>query len=130
MAKKAVGGVKFDQGKPEMDLLPREALVEIAKGFGFGAVKYGRFNWRNGLKWSRVYSALNRHLAAWNAGEDFDPESGLNHLAHAGCNLMFLLTYLEEHPELDDRYGKEAQRKEKHGKHPKREAKKKKKRKA
>jgi len=105
-------GVKYDQGKPEMDLLPREALVEIAKGFGFGANKYGRFNWRKGLHWSRVYSALQRHLTAWNAGEDFDPESKLNHLAHAGCNLMFLLTYLEEHPELDDRYGKEAQKEE------------------
>ena len=91
-----------------MDLLPTEALVEIAKGFSFGAKKYGRFNWRKGLVYSRVYSALQRHLTAWNAGEDFDPESGLTHLAHAGCNLMFLLTYLQEHPELDDRYGKEA----------------------
>jgi hypothetical protein len=113
-----------------MDLLPREALVEIAKGFGFGAGKYGRFNWRKGLKWSRVYSALQRHLVAWNAGDDKDPESGLNHLAHAGCNLMFLLTYLAEHPELDDRYGKEAQVKEKHGSHPKRDKSKKKRKKA
>lgn len=113
-----------------MDLLPREALIAVAQGLGFGAAKYGRFNWRQGLKWSRVYAALQRHLAAWNAGEDFDSESGLNHLAHAGCNLVFLLTYLSEHPELDDRYGKEAEKKEKHGKHPKRETKKKKKRKS
>lgn len=118
----AKGGVKFDGGKPEMDLLPGEALIDISKGFAFGAKKYGRFNWRKGIAWSRVYSALQRHLSAWNAGEDFDPESGLNHLAHAGCNLMFLLSFLQEHPELDDRYGKEAQQKERVGVHPKRKS--------
>jgi len=44
-----------------------------------------------------------RHLTAWWAGEDLDPESGLHHLAHAACCLMFLLEYTQTHTELDDR---------------------------
>ena len=31
-----------------------------------------------------------RHLIAWRKGELIDPESKLPHLAHAGCNLIFL----------------------------------------
>lgn len=31
-----------------------------------------------------------RHLAAWAAGEERDPESGLSHLGHALCNAVFL----------------------------------------
>jgi hypothetical protein len=37
-----------------------------------------------------------RHVHAWRAGETKDPESGLHHLAHAGCCLLFMLW-------LDDR---------------------------
>ena len=39
-----------------------------------------------------------------NDGEDKDPESGLSHLAHAACCIMFLLEFEKTHPELDDRY--------------------------
>ena len=95
---------KFDSSKPSMDLLPAEALREITKALDFGAAKYGRFNWRKGIQWSRIVSASMRHLTAFNDGEDVDPESGLSHLAHLGCNVMFLLQYIKEHPELDDRY--------------------------
>ena len=116
-------GVKFDGGKPGMDLLPKDALWEISKVLDAGAAKYGRFNWRHGIEWSRVISAAMRHLTQFNEGEDCDPETGLSHLAHLGCNVVFLLTYLREHPELDDRYGKEAQKTERNGKHPKRKPK-------
>lgn len=70
----------------------------------FGAEKYGAQNWRNGLEWSRVFAAVQRHLLAWNDGETHDPETGINHLAHAGCGIMFLLEYSKTHAELDDRY--------------------------
>jgi hypothetical protein len=33
---------------------------------------------------------MQRHLWAWKEGEQNDPESGKNHLAHALCCLMFL----------------------------------------
>lgn len=97
-------GTKHDKEKPRTDLLPAEALFRIAEVLGFGAGKYDAHNWRAGIAFSRVYGAALRHLLAWNDGEDNDKESGLNHLAHAGCCILFLLTYLREHPELDDRY--------------------------
>jgi hypothetical protein len=45
-----------------------------------------------------------RHIMAFNDGEDKDPESGLSHLAHAACCIMFLLEFEKTHQELDDRF--------------------------
>lgn len=101
-------GVKHDSGKPRMDLLSPYALEEIAKVMTFGASKYGDNNWRGGILWSRVFGALLRHVWAFWRGEDKDSETGLSHLAHAGCCVMFLLEYTQIHRELDDRYKREA----------------------
>lgn len=85
------GGRKFDGNKTEYGLLPPLALEEIAKVLTFGAQKYERDNWqRVPDSKRRYYDALQRHLWAWKRGETIDPESGLHHLAHAGCCLMFL----------------------------------------
>ena len=97
-------GKKFDQEKPRLDLLASKALLEMSKLMTKGADKYGSQNWRQGLEWSRVFAAVQRHLLAWNDGETDDPETGINHLAHAGCGIMFLLEYSKTHGELDDRY--------------------------
>ena len=56
------------------------------------------------MQWSRVIDATLRHIHKFNKGEDNDVDSGLSHLAHARCNLAFLLDYTQNHPELDDRY--------------------------
>ena len=55
-----------------------------------GAVKYGPRNYRNGCAWSRYIDALERHILAWRAGEDVDPDSGLSHLAKAAACLAIL----------------------------------------
>lgn len=81
--------------------------MEIAKVLDFGAKKYDSWNWSKGIAWSRVYGALLRHLFAWWRGEDRDPESGLSHLAHAGCCLVFLLQYNLTRRSYDDRPTKE-----------------------
>lgn len=96
-------GVKFDAGKPPLSLIPKSALDQEALVLGFGAAKYGRNNWRKGIAWSRLIDATLRHITAFNEGEDFDPETGLSHLAHARCGLAFLIEYSETHKELDDR---------------------------
>jgi hypothetical protein len=88
-----MNGIKHDQKKPIMSLLPFEALTEVAKILTFGKDKYGAHNWRNGMKWSRVESAMLRHYAAYADGEDIDFESKLFHTAHMACNALFLLTY-------------------------------------
>jgi hypothetical protein len=96
-------GVKHDEGKAQLDLLPRRGLVAVARVLEMGRKKYGRDNWKGGLAWSRPAGAALRHLFAWLDGESNDPESGLSHLAHVACNMLFLLEYEKTHPELDDR---------------------------
>ena len=92
-------GVKFDEGKNRLDLLPTEFLEGVGHTLSFGANKYDDENWRGGIKYHRVYGSLLRHLFSWRKGEVLDPESGMPHLWHVGCNLAFLITF-EAHPEV------------------------------
>jgi hypothetical protein len=87
--------IKHDQGKTDWSILPSLASEEIIRVFEFGAQKYARGNFLEGggLKYSRVLNSLLRHTYAFMRGEDRDPETGLSHLAHAGCNIYMLLTY-------------------------------------
>ncbi len=73
-----------------------------------GRDKYGAANWAKGIQHSRLLGAALRHILAYNSGEDLDPESGITHVAHAACNLMFLLWMQKHKPELDDRWSKDA----------------------
>ena len=85
------GGAKFDAGKPQWDLLEYRVLEDVVKVLTFGAQKYGVNNWVDVPNARRRYfAATMRHLAAWKQSEIMDPESGLPHLAHAICSLMFL----------------------------------------
>ena len=89
--KSTTQGRKFDGGKLEYGLLPPYALKETVKVLTFGAQKYERDNWQKVPDSKRRYfDALQRHLWAWKEGEEVDPESGIHHLAHAMCCLMFL----------------------------------------
>ncbi len=101
-------GKKADNGKPAMALLSGTALLEIAKVLTFGAQKYDAWNWKGGFKWSRVASALLRHVFAWLGGQDKDEETGLSHLAHAGCCILFLLDFEVNKIGEDDRYKSKA----------------------
>lgn len=97
---------KYDNHKPDYSLVPKEAIDAIARVMTFGAYKYGRHNWRAGLEYSRLIAACMRHITAFNEGEDNDPESGDNHLAHALVCLAFLITEYDQKIGKDDRYKK------------------------
>lgn len=85
-------GRKADHGKPRFDLMPPSAELAVAEVLTFGAQKYADENWRSvSDPLRRYYAALRRHLNAWKSGEKTDPETGLPHLAHAGCCLLFML---------------------------------------
>lgn len=87
-----MNGLKFDDGKPMMRLIPPKAEIEMAKVLTFGAAKYGVGNWQHvegGA--TRYLDAMMRHINSYRQGEQIDAESGLNHLAHAMCCAAFLL---------------------------------------
>jgi len=83
-------GKKWDDGKDRWDLVPQASLDDLVKVITYGAKKYGDENWKN-VESSRYYAAAMRHIAAWRRGEWRDKESGLPHLAHAMCSLMFVM---------------------------------------
>lgn len=98
-------GAKHDSGKPRMDLIPPHAEKLMAEVLTFGAKKYSPENWRlvSDLR-SRYIAAAMRHINAWRIGEEDDPETGLPHLAHAMCNLAFIVEveYLEGYTQVGD----------------------------
>lgn len=85
-------GLKFDDGKPMLELMPPNAELAVARVLTFGAGKYGPDNWRElDNLYPRYLGAARRHLNALQRGEACDPETGEHHLAHAVCCLMFIL---------------------------------------
>lgn len=100
---KELGALRYNAGKPRVELLPPQALMEIGKVFDFGAQKYGDYNWQKGFKWTSVCASLLRHVYYWLAGEDNDPESGINHMAHVGANVLMLLWYILNKKGVDNR---------------------------
>ena len=94
---------KADSEKIRLELLPVRPLLDVGKVLTFSAKKYGARNWEKGFAWGSPYTAALRHLFAWWSGETYDKETGLNHLAHALCEIMFLLEFSYTHPEMDDR---------------------------
>lgn len=101
------GAMKLDQEKPRFELLSSHALEGTARVLTFGAEKYEAHNWRKGFAWSRILGSALRHLFAWARGEDLDPESGLPHLDHAACCVMFLQEYARTGAGTDDRHRRE-----------------------
>lgn len=84
--------MKFDTDKPDWSMLDLSTIEEIVKVYNFGALKYQRDSWKtlnNGK--DRYFSALLRHLAAWQRGEELDKESNMRHLAHAAWNVIALM---------------------------------------
>ena len=97
-------GIKYDNDKPRTDLLPTVALEGVASVLGYGAKKYDTWNWAKGMAYGRLIGAALRHLFAFARGEDNDKETGLSHLDHAACCILFLSTYVKTKRGTDDRF--------------------------
>ena len=94
---KVPAGLKHDQGKPRYSLIPSSALASIVDVLEYGATKYAPDGWKHVENArERYYNASMRHIQSWWHGEKLDDETGLPHLAHAACCLMFLLWLDEE----------------------------------
>ncbi len=102
----AMLGIRLDDGKPRMDLLPGDALLSVADVFTEGAKKYSDRNWEKGMAWHKLFSPIERHLWKWWQGEETDEESGQHHLAHAACDCLMLLASVMRGIGEDDRPGR------------------------
>lgn len=97
---------RFNSGKVRLTLVPLHLLAGAARVLIWGTRKYAPWNWAKGGAWSTPMDCLLRHLIKWwFFGEDYDADSGLHHLDHAMCNLLFLIHYRDTYHEGDDRPG-------------------------
>ena len=101
------GGQRDDAGKPRVDLIPADAMLELGKVYGAGIERgYQERNWERGMKWSKCLGPLMRHLFKWMMGKKYDdgPEgTGQLHIAMVAWNAIALLTYELRGIGVDDR---------------------------
>ena len=85
--------IKADNGKPQLTLVPRQILFDIAYIRMYGNKKYpegGKDNWKH-VEVERYRDAMMRHMMAYLDDPDgIDEESGYPHLWHLACNVAFL----------------------------------------
>lgn len=82
------GGLKADDNKLRLDLIPPEVIEMLGEIYTCRADKYGPGNWEHGFEDGRLLAAARRHDLAIAKGERIDPESGLPHAAHAAWNYL------------------------------------------
>lgn len=96
-------GRKDDGGKLRYDLIPADALDELARVYTIGANKYADRNWERGMKWGRIFGALMRHSWAFWRGERSDPTDGQHHMASVAWCALALLAFDMRAAGEDDR---------------------------
>lgn len=85
------------EGKGRFDLLPWEAIWEVAKHCEEGAKKYGERNCEKGIPIHSLLDSGMRHLAKYMMGFKDEP-----HLRAAAWNILYALYMEEKHPEMQD----------------------------
>jgi len=112
-------GLRYNEGKLQWSLMHWKSLEPMIQVLMYGAHKYsifeddkgnkikgnevsvvdskqlklissGRDNWKKGFPETELWDSFLRHTAAILDGEELDPESGLSHIGHQFCNLMFI----------------------------------------
>ena len=96
------GALRYNNNKLPMHLVPPDAIESMARVLDYGASKYSERNWELEAPVSVPYASLMRHLQAYWAGENCDPESNLSHLDHIIMNAAMLVRYAKNE-ENDDR---------------------------
>ena len=82
--------MKDSVGKAKLSLVPYHGMVAVAEVREYGVKKYGDPDgWKEVAPLEFIDAAL-RHIGKYLAEADYDEESGLHHISHAACNLMFV----------------------------------------
>jgi hypothetical protein len=79
------------------------AWEECASVLDYGRKKYAEWNWAKGQPWSVPIASGARHALAALRGEEHDAESAHTHRGHFLCNVVFLLFFMDNYPQGDDR---------------------------
>jgi hypothetical protein len=95
---------RANNGKVRLSLFPMHLVAGATRVLMWGATKYAEWNWAKGGRWSTAFDCMMRHMFKyWFFREELDEESGMHHLDHALCNLMFLIHFKDTYKEGDDR---------------------------
>ena len=91
-------GVKRESNKNRgrFDLIPYEALEELAKWYEAGAIKYGDRNWEKGVDVQDCTNRMIRH--AIKAGNGFMDEGPFAHYAAVIWNAIAAITAIKRNP--------------------------------
>ena len=81
--------LRYNDGKPQWGLVHYESLIPMIRVLEFGAMKYAPENWKKPMDKRKILESMQRHLASLMDGEEFDSESGIDHMGHIMCNGMF-----------------------------------------
>lgn len=76
--------------KPRYDLIPANALYEVAMLYSRGAKKYGDKNWEKGQPVSRILASLMRHVEAFRNGDIVE-----NHMAAVVFNALAIMHHTD-----------------------------------
>lgn len=100
--------MKKDYGKPRFDLIPADALMELAKLYELGSQKYDDNGWLKdgGMAYHRIFRALMSHATKFWQGEDYDQDDGQHHMTSVAWCAFALLTYHLRGMGTDDRFFK------------------------
>ena len=94
----ASGAVRdMAEGKGRYDLIPWEAIHELALHCEQGAAKYGERNCEKGIPIHSLIDSAIRHLSCYLRGMKDEP-----HLRSALWNIAFAIWTEQKHPELLD----------------------------
>lgn len=95
MAKKNCG-MRNDEGKLRIELLPAEWILGLAEVMTAGVEHYAERNWELGMPWSKMVGCASRHLFKFICGQRYDtgPKgTGCHHLLCVAWNILALFSY-------------------------------------
>jgi len=95
--------IKQSNAKPMFQLIEPMFTKGLALGLTHGAHKYFVNSWKQ-VPEVEYCGALGRHLNAHFSGEYIDQDTGLLHLDHAACDLMFIHWFTLQVPRIRKAY--------------------------
>ena len=82
---------KHDKGKYKPSLIYTSLLEELSKVRMYGKELHGSFTSWEGVEPIRWLDAAIRHIRAVMDGDILDKDSGIYHLSHAACSIMYAI---------------------------------------